>query len=272
MSEQRPVAFITGASAGIGAAAVEVFARAGWDAAAVARRGERLEEIAAKTRAAHSAATVLPLVCDVNDDESVRAAFAAVKERFGKLDALVNNAGYGAYGTVEETDLETFRANMETNYFGVLRCTKAALPLLKEAAKRRPKKRWGAAVVMVSSFVGRRALPAMSSYCATKFALEGLSESLRVELWDERVSVSVVNPGVTKTEFFMEARGRRPKGYIHPKKGMSPETVARNILKATRRPFRNKYLTLEGRTGIFVQWLSPRLLDFVSSKVWKGKK
>jgi short-subunit dehydrogenase len=266
------VALVTGASAGIGAACVKVFASAGWDVAAAARRTEKLDEIAKAVTAEIPGANVLPLRCDVNSDDSVKDAFEAIAKRFSRLDALINNAGYGVYGTVEETPLERFRANMETNFFGVLRCTKAALPLLREAAKSN-RRRWGAAIVMVSSFVGRRALPGMSSYCASKFALEGLSESLRIELAAERISVSVVNPGVTQTDFFKTAEGERPKGYLPPSSGMSSEEVARVILAAARRPRRNAYLTAAGKAGIAAQWLSPRLLDWVMKDRWeKGRK
>jgi len=197
----RPVVFITGASSGIGAAAGRVFAGAGYDMVLTARRVDRLESLAAELRSLYPTGRFEPLACDVNFDGSVKTAFDFVKERFGRLDALINNAGFGAYGAVERASLESFRAVMETNYFGVIRCTQAALPLLKAAAAapENSRKKWGAAIVMVSSFVGRRAVPAMSAYCASKFALEGFSESLRVELRDERISVSVVNPGVTQT-------------------------------------------------------------------------
>ena len=130
----HPVVFITGASSGIGAAAVPVFAGAGYDVVLAARREERLEQIAREAEKKHPDARCLPVVCDVTNDESVAAAFAVVAERYGRLDVLVNNAGFGVYGSVEDTPLEKFRANMETNFFGALRCTKAALPLLRNAA------------------------------------------------------------------------------------------------------------------------------------------
>jgi short-subunit dehydrogenase len=114
---------------------------------------------------------------------------------------------------------------------------------------------------MVSSFVGRRGLPLMSSYCATKFAMEALSESLRVELHDERIAVAVVNPGVTQTEFVTAASGTRPANYISPKGGMSAHAVAEVLLKSVRCPRRNRYLTAEGKAGIALQWLAPGLFD-----------
>jgi len=129
MADSRPVVFVTGASAGIGAACIGTFARAGWNVVAAARRVERLERLAKEACAETPSVEVLPVACDVTDDDSVKAALEAIKARFGGLDALINNAGVGTYGCVADTSLDEFRSNMETNYFGVFRCTQAALPL-----------------------------------------------------------------------------------------------------------------------------------------------
>lgn len=270
----RPIVFITGASSGIGAAAGRVFAAAGYDAVLTARRVDRLESLAAELRSQYPAGRFEPLACDVNFDASVKTAFEFVKERFGRVDALLNNAGFGAYGSVERSTLDSFRAVMETNLYGVIRCTQAALPLLRAAASAPPnaRKKWGAAIVMVSSFVGRRAVPAMSGYCASKFALEGFSESLRVELHDERISVSVVNPGVTQTEFVGSAAGKRPENFIDQSGGMTSEAVARVLLNAVCRPRRNRYLTAAGRAGIFAQWLVPTMVDRAMLDTWRKSK
>ncbi|MCZ7649304.1 MAG: SDR family NAD(P)-dependent oxidoreductase [Planctomycetota bacterium] len=270
MTETPRTVLITGASAGIGAACVLRFATAGWRVAAAARRTERLETLAAEARAAAPGAEILPLPCDVADSASVAAAFQALHARFGALDALVNNAGYGHYGTLEQARLEDFQASMETNYLGAVRCTQAALPLLKAAAAARGG-RWGANVVCVSSIVGRRAFPGAGAYCASKFALEGFAEALRVELRSLRIGVSVVNPGLTRTEFFESAGGQRPPGFLQPEGGMPPEVVARTILRCARSPRRNVYLTLPGKLAVLAQWLSPRLLDAVLARTWQGK-
>lgn len=265
----RPVVFITGASSGIGAAAVDVFAAAGYDVVLGARRKDKLENVAKAVAVTRQAVSIVPLVCDVSSDESVQAVFTQIKDRFGRLDVLINNAGFGAYGEGATLPLDTFRACMETNFFGVVRCTQAALPLLRKTAAANSKQRWGAAIVMVSSFVGRRALPMMSPYCASKFALEGLSESMRVELFDEKISVSVVNPGVTQTEFIDASKGERPANFLPPAQGMTSEQVARVLLQAVRRPRRNRYLTMAGRVGIFLEWLAPSILDRVLLSTWR---
>ena len=187
------------------------------------------------------------------------------------LDVLVNNAGYGVYGSVEETTIPQFQQNMETNYVGVIRCTQNALPLLRKAATT-SKARWGAKIVMISSIVGRRSIPLIASYSATKFAMEALSEALRVELWDERIAVTVVNPGATRTDFGEAAKGNRPGTFLSLEQGMPVEKVARVILRAATSPNRNNYLTVAGKACVFVQWLAPRILDWGFLRTFrKGK-
>lgn len=265
----NPTVVITGASSGIGAAAAQVFAEAGYDVILAARRLPKLTELAASLTQKFPKQRILPVECDVCSDISVAQLFDRVRADFGILNVLVNNAGYGVYGSVEDTPIDAFRQNMDTNYLGLIRCTQRALPLLRVAAASPGK---SAAIVMVSSIVGRRAIPRLSSYSATKFALEALSESLRVELRDERISVSVVNPGVTKTEFGHVAVGERPGAFLAPDQGMSSEAVARVILKAARSPARNRYLTLYGKLCVITQWLAPSLLDFILLRTWRQSK
>lgn len=266
-----PVVLITGASSGIGAAAVAVFAEAGYDVVLTARRLNRLVEISDTLKKKYPARTLLPVECDVTSETSVANLMQIIAQQFGRINVLVNNAGYGVYGSVEETTVAAFQQNMETNYFGTIRCTQAALPLLRNAA-RDSKARWGAVIVMVSSIVGRRSMPRLASYSATKFAMEALSESLRVELFDERIAVAVVNPGVTKTEFGDSAVGNRPNSFLSAEHGMSSEEVARVLLKSARSPARNRFLTFSGKMGVFFQWLSPSLLDFVLLRIWRKSK
>ena len=248
---------------------MDVFAQNGWNVVAGARRMDRLETLAKKVEAANPGSKVLPVICDVNSDESVKAAFAATEKEFGVLRALINNAGFGLYGKAAEAGLENFRAQMETNFFGVIRCTQAAVPLLKKGAQPISGK-YGSGIVMISSIVGRRAFPGSASYCASKFALEGYSESLRLELKRERISVSVVNPGLTRTEFFEATKDTRPANYLDPAHGMPAEKVARVVFGCIKRPRRNVYLTAAGKAGVFMEWFAPRLLDWGLERSWKG--
>jgi short-subunit dehydrogenase len=270
-SSPAPLALVTGASSGIGASAAAVFAGAGYNVVIAARRIDRLNELAALLKSKYPDRSIVPIECDVCSDVSVLKLFQRITEEFGFLTVLVNNAGYGVYGSVEETSISAFQQNMDTNYLGSIRCIHGALPLLRKAALA-SNNRIGASVVMVSSIVGRRAMPQLASYSATKFAMEALSESLRVELHDEKISVSVVNPGVTRTEFGDSARGSRPNGFLSFEHGMSSDEVAEVILKAARNGGRNYYLTAAGKAGVFFEWLSPRFLDFVLLRTWRKVK
>ncbi len=270
-TSSAPVVLVTGASSGIGAATAEVFAAAGYDVVLAARRLNRLTDLSDNLRCKYPTRRVVSIECDVNSDLSVDALFKTISSDFGKLNVLVNNAGFGVYGTVETTPISVFQQNMDTNYLGVIRCTQAALPLLRKAVAGSTC-RWGASIVMVSSIVGRRSMPQLSSYSATKFALEALSEALRLELWDDRIAVSVVNPGATRTEFGDSAKGNRPGTFLSFEHGMPSETVAKIILNAARSPKRNTYLTLAGKIGVFVQWLSPKLLDMVLLRTFRKSK
>jgi hypothetical protein len=262
----RRVVLVTGASSGIGAATCRLFAQAGWDVVGLARRKDVLGELFEGIRAAAPPVSLMDVVGDVNRDEDVHRALRAVRERFQRLDALVNNAGIGVFGRVEDTPIDLFRLNMETNYLGAVRCTQAALPLLRETSRGNPG-RWGAAIVMISSTAGKRSFPGLTSYCATKFALEALSEGLRCELERDRISVSVVNPGTTKTEFVEVALGDHrsfPSGGAH---GMPPERVAEAILAAVHRPARNLYVSFRSRVRALLERFSPGLVDFIAGRM-----
>jgi NAD(P)-dependent dehydrogenase (short-subunit alcohol dehydrogenase family) len=138
---------------------------------------------------------------DVDSDESVARCFEAILAE-GRIDALVNNAGVGGGGSVEETPVETFRRCMETNFFGALRCTRAVIPAMRQQRS--------GCIVNVSSVAGRMGFAGHGPYAATKFALEGLSEVLAQELAAWRVRVAVVEPGVIATPIFQKAPPNPP--------------------------------------------------------------
>ena len=183
------LALVTGTSSGIGLATAVALARAGHKVAATMRKldgGAEIRKIAAAEK--------LPIhliALDVDDDASVRDAFARVAAEHGPIDVLVNNAGIPGGGVVEETTIDRFRQVMETNFFGALRCAKAVIPSMRE-------RRHGT-IVNVSSVAGRVALASHSSYAASKWALEAVSESLAQELRPFNVRVVIVEPGVIAT-------------------------------------------------------------------------
>ncbi len=187
-------AVVTGASSGIGRELALRIAARGAQVALVARRSELLEELAADIEAGGGRALVLP--CDVSDRRAVEASAAFAIEKFGKVDLLVNNAGYGRHRSLLAWELDDMERMMRTNYFGSLYWTKALLPSMVER-----RSGW---LVFMASVAGRIAPPGESGYAATKFATVGLAESLSVEVEEAGVHVLTVCPGTVRTDFFDE--------------------------------------------------------------------
>jgi NAD(P)-dependent dehydrogenase (short-subunit alcohol dehydrogenase family) len=193
-------AVVTGANSGIGLAAALRLAADGYDVFAGARRAEGLEDIAA---AAESAGLdrVRPISLDVGDDESVAAAFGEILS-VGPVAVLVNNAGISGGGTVEDTPIDTYQSMFDTNVLGVIRCTQQVLPGMREQRDGR--------IVNVSSASAIMGPPAMSAYALTKFALEGLSESLQTEVAPFGIRVVVLRPGTIMTPIWAKASPLSP--------------------------------------------------------------
>lgn len=185
------VVLITGCSSGIGAASALRLARRGLTVYASARRPQALSELVA--------AGCRPLALDVTDEASMRAAVGAVEQAHGAVDVLVNNAGYGEYGTVEEVGLDRVRAQFETNVFGLARLCQLVLPGMRGRGAGR--------IVNVSSMGGRLVFPGGGYYHASKYAVEAISDALRFEVAPFGVRVSVVEPGLIRTGFGETAAG-----------------------------------------------------------------
>jgi NAD(P)-dependent dehydrogenase (short-subunit alcohol dehydrogenase family) len=182
---------VTGASSGIGRQAVSEFLRRGWSVIATMRRAaERRRELFADEMLAHAGALEV-VSLDVADGGERAEVVARVMET-GVLDCLVNNAGYGLFGALEDVSEEQLRRQLEVNFVGAALLTRDLLPALR---------RCGGSVLMVSSVLGRAGFPLTSGYCASKFALEGLGESLYYELQPLGVRVGIVEPGGRKTNF-----------------------------------------------------------------------
>jgi NAD(P)-dependent dehydrogenase (short-subunit alcohol dehydrogenase family) len=178
---------ITGCSAGFGRALTEAAVAAGDTVVATARRPESLAALHA------GGGRVLPMSLDVTDPAAIDRVVAATIERFGRIDVLVNNAGHGSVGAVEELTMGELRDLFEVMFFGAVALTKAALPHMRE--------RGAGAIVQISSMGGQMAMPGFGAYCGAKFALEGLSEALVDEVAPFGIRVLVVEPGAFRTEF-----------------------------------------------------------------------
>ena len=181
--------FITGTSRGIGRAFAEAALERGDKVAASARNVAVLDDLVAK----YGEEAVLPLALDVTDKAAVATAVAAAHEKFGRLDVVVNNAGYGLFGMVEEVTEQQVRDQMETNFFGAFWVTQAVLPILRAQG--------GGHIVQVSSVGGVAAFPSLSAYQGSKWALEGFSDSLSQEVAGLGIKVTIVEPGGFSTDW-----------------------------------------------------------------------
>jgi NAD(P)-dependent dehydrogenase (short-subunit alcohol dehydrogenase family) len=187
---EKKVAIVTGSSSGIGFQTALMLARNGYSTYASMRnidKSKTITEIAKKER--------LPLQViqlDVNDDVTVKNAINKIVKDGKRIDVLVNNAGYGLFGALEELSIEEIKAQFETNFFGVVRVTQAVLPTMRN-------QNGGGTIVNISSVGGQVSVPILSAYNSTKFALEGLSESLSHELGPFGIKVIIIEPGFIKT-------------------------------------------------------------------------
>ncbi|MFE3579962.1 SDR family NAD(P)-dependent oxidoreductase [Streptomyces vinaceus] len=181
--------FITGSSRGFGRALVRAALEAGDTVAATARRPQQLDDLVAEF-----GDRIAPIALDVTDPGAAKAALEQARKRFGRVDVLVNNAGYANVSPIETTDDDDFRAQFETNFWGVYHVTKAAIPLLREQG--------GGLVVQFSSMGGRvGGSPGIASYQAAKFAIDGFSRVLRAETAPFGVRVLVVEPSGFRTDW-----------------------------------------------------------------------
>jgi NAD(P)-dependent dehydrogenase (short-subunit alcohol dehydrogenase family) len=182
------IILITGASRGFGKIWAKALLQRGDKVAATARDLESLKELTAEFGDA-----VFPIQLDVNDRAACFAAVQKAKDHFGKIDVVINNAGFGLFGAIEETTEEQARAQMETNFFGVLWMTQAITPIFREQKSGH--------VIQVSSFLGLVTLPVLGIYNASKYAVNGLTETLATELKEFGVKVSLIEPNGFATDW-----------------------------------------------------------------------
>ncbi|MDR0748841.1 MAG: SDR family NAD(P)-dependent oxidoreductase [Tannerellaceae bacterium] len=214
---EQKVVFITGASSGIGCATALLLAKHNYTVYGAARRISRLKELESQG--------VKPLVLDVTDDISVSAAVNEVIEHEGRIDILINNAGYGEYGAIEDVSMENARKQMDVNLFGLARVTQLVIPHMR--------KQKSGKIVNITSIGGKVATPMGGWYYASKFAVEGLSDSLRQEVRQFGIDVILIEPGIIKTEWagiandtMMKASGHSV--YSHYAKAASKATSLEN--------------------------------------------
>lgn len=263
------VVCITGSSYGIGAEMARQCAASGARLVLAARDVARMEEVAATCRSL-GAPDVLVVRTDVGVEADCKAMVETTIARFGRLDVLINNAGIGASGSFREiTDLSVFERVMRINYLGSVWCTAYALPHLERSRGR---------IVAVSSLTGLAGVPKRTAYGATKHAMAGFFDALRVELADSGVSVTVAYPGFVISEINQHALSpdgtpwgerayRRKIGETMP-----TEECARLILRAVVDRKRDIVMTWRGKLGRMLKLIAPSLVDTMARRAIEGKQ
>ena len=219
-SDHQKVAIVTGSSTGIGYEISLALARDGFLTYATMRNLNKAENI--KSVATKESLPLRVKQLDVTEDLSVKNAVEAISsETGGRIDALVNNAGYGLNGAFEDLSMDEIKAQYETNFFGLIRVTQAVLPTMR--------RRKSGTIVNISSGAGRFGFPSGSAYASTKFAVEGLSESISYELEPFGVKVVIVEPGVIRTNF--------GNGLVVAKKSQDPNSPYSQMMKKIANSF-----------------------------------
>jgi short-subunit dehydrogenase len=250
-------ALITGASSGIGLATACLLAAQGYRVALLARREDKLRRIGEDLKRA-GALEPLVLPCDLAQPLQIEDSIARLKDAWGSLDLLVNNAGVGYRARVEELEHDKLEHLFRVNVFGPMHTCRLCLPLLRRSQ--------AASVVLVASVVGRRGIPGQSAYSASKAALVSLGEALRIEWARDNIAVSVLQPALTATGFF-EAQAN-PSGLATPDlSGASgPEEVAAAILELDQHPRPELSMRWKWRMLSVLSILSPRWSDRVLAR------
>src|ERR1041384_3573931 len=219
LSTNQKVAIVTGSSTGIGYETSLALARNGFLTYATMRNLNKAENI--KSIATKESLPLHVTQLDVSDDASVKNAVEEVLSKEGRINILVNNAGYGLNGALEDLSMDEIKAQYETNFFGLIRVTQAVLPTMR--------RRKSGTIVNISSGAGRFGFPSGSAYVSTKFAVEGLSESMSYELEPFGIKVIIVEPGVIRTNF--------GNGLVIAKKSQDPNSPYTQLMRKTATSF-----------------------------------
>ena len=257
------VVIITGASAGIGAALALQFASQGAKVVIAARRAERLELVAAECRA--RGGEVLTIPTDISDETQCKLLVEKTVETFGQLDILINNAGLAANALFDKfPNLGLFKHTVDVNFYGAVYCTYYALPFLKQTKGR---------IVAISSLGGKAALPYNTPYCASKYALHGFYDALRMELRRHGVSCTVICPSWVATEFHQAQlnkdgvpRGAAGRAY-YTKRTMTAERCAQITLNAAFKR-RREVVMGPGGLAVLLKALVPGFVDWLAIKLF----
>ena len=258
MDWKNHAALVTGASSGIGEALAREITRRGGAVVLAARRLDRLESLAAEI--SRSGGQAVACSADVNRREDLDRAVDLARTKFGRLDAVFANAGFGVVGKFEELTVEDYRRQFETNVFGVLHTAYASLSELEKSKGH---------LILIGSIAGYVPTPGSSPYSMSKFAVRALAGSLRTELATRGVSVTHIAPGFIESEIFrVDNQGRLHPDWESPVPGwlrMNTARAARQIVDAAARRRRERIITVHGKVIVFLQRHFPVVLRAVFS-------
>ncbi len=247
---KNKVVVITGASSGIGRALAKVYASRGFDLALASRSGIMDDSLKSYP------VRILNLIADVSREEDCRNLIDQTVERFGRIDILINNAGISMRALFEEADLDVIRRVMDVNFWGTVYCTKFALPWLLQS---------GGSLAGVSSVAGYKGLPGRAGYSASKFAMQGLLEVIRIENRKKGLHVLIACPGFTASNIRKVALSRdgSPQGEtpLDENKLMSAGEVADRIARAVEKRKERLVLTMQGKMTVMLNKFFPRWMD-----------
>lgn len=260
------VVIITGASAGIGKALALQLAEQGAKLVLAARDEKKLEDVALLCKENGGEAIVIKT--DVTSEDDCKKLIENTVNTYKKLDILINNAGISMWARFDEiTDLSLFEKIMKVNYLGSVYCTHYALPHLKKSQGQ---------IVAVSSLTGKTGVPTRTGYAASKHAIAGFFDSLRIEMVNAGVAVTTVYPGFVATEVRERAFNKNGEKFgKSPMKEsglMTAEKCAALIIKATEKRKRELVMTAKGKIGLWMKLISPALVDIIAKKSIKEEK
>lgn len=248
---------ITGASSGLGKCIAFEVAKNGATPILIARRKEKLEEIAKKIRELYQIEAYV-YALDITSEEDVKNVFDQIYDSFGQVDVLINNAGFGIFKSFEEASVCEVKAMFDVNVFGLVNCTKQVIMQMK--------KRNTGQIINIASIAGKIATPKSSAYSASKHAVLGITNALRMEMRESNIQITAINPGPIRTEFFdiADVSGNYVKNVGNIM--LHPEFVAKKVVSTIGTKKREVNLPWWMGLGPIIYTLFPKIFDRVSAK------
>lgn len=260
MEIKNSVVIITGATSGIGESAAWLFAEKGAKVVLAARTESKLDKLRKQL-----GDDTLAVACDVRDRAQVKNLIGKTAEKFGRVDILINSAGVGCAGTIENVKDANARSVMELNVLGPLITMQQVIPVMKENG--------GGLIMNVSSMITKTCTKGSGAYRASKCALDALSEAARVELRKHNIRVTTVYPGLTDTDFFSNTLGNESRRQVSAslkKRMRSPRFVAERILNGARKEPRIVYMGVKSRFGALVYSVAPGAVEYLLNRKSRG--